>query len=284
MSRMFEALQRSESERFGIDFQQPSSMATELLQEAENDLCDFGQFQSLPITLSGDSRLVSLLSKESLAAENFRFLGVRLKQLQQKQQNGELKKLLVTSTSTEEGKSFVSANLATTLARRQQQKILLLEGDLRRPVLAQSFGLQRLPGLSEWMLGDGCRIKNIYRLDGPALWFLPAGKPPENPLELMQSGKLAQLLDQLTNWFDWIVIDSPPVLPLADASVWARLADGVLLVVREAKTKKRLLRRGVQALEQANLLGLVLNSCADADHSYYQRSAPMTGAAKVSVK
>jgi capsular exopolysaccharide synthesis family protein len=240
---------------------------------AQNDL---SQFQSLPVSLPQDSKLVCLTAPESFGAEKFRFLGVRLRQLQHTRP---LKKLLITSTIPEEGKSTVAANLATILARRQQPKILLLEGDLRRPSLAKQFGLGKLPGLSEWLHGEPRTIKDIYRLEGPNLWFLPAGRPPENPLELMQSGRLSELLNQLSGWFDWIIIDSPPILPLADTSVWARLADGILLVTREGTTKKRMLQRGLQAVEQSKLLGAVVNSSANTDHSnYYQRYGP--GAAR----
>jgi capsular exopolysaccharide synthesis family protein len=274
MSRIFEALQRSESERTDLPFPQPSSIATELLQVAEKDPNDVGQSRSLQVSVAPNGRLVSLTAKESLGAEKFRFLGVRLRQLQQARM---LKKVLITSTITEEGKTLVSANLAITLARKRQQKVLLLEGDLRRPTLAQQFGLGKLLGLSEWLQGDSGPTANIYHLVEPGFWFLPAGSPPENPLELMQSGRLSELLDQLTVSFDWIVIDSPPVLPLADTSVWTRFVDGVLLVAREGKTEKRQLTRGLEALGQSNLLGVVLNSCTDADHShYYQRYGPVT--------
>ena len=206
--------------------------------ETEFAQSDLSQFQSLPVSLPQDSKLVCLTAPESFGAEKFRFLGVRLRQLQHSRP---LKKLLITSTIPEEGKSTVSANLATILARRQQPKILLLEGDLRRPSLGKQFGLGKLPGLSEWLQGEPRTMKDIYRLEGPNLWFLPAGRPPENPLELMQSGRLSGLLNQLSGWFDWIIIDSPPILPLADTSVWARLADGILLVTREGTTKKRML-------------------------------------------
>jgi capsular exopolysaccharide synthesis family protein len=291
MSRIFEALQRSESERSGTTTA-PPSLATELLQAVErksgnpaahdfatselvtNDLGrgELSHFQSLPVFLPPDSKLICLTAQESFGAEKFRFLGVRLRQLQQSRP---LKKLLVTSTIPEEGKSTVSANLAAILARKQQPKILLLEGDLRRPSLGRQFGLGSIPGLSEWLQGDPRPIEHIYRLEGPNLWFLPAGRPPENPLELMQSGRLAELLDQLSTWFDWIIIDSPPVLPLADTSVWARLADGILLVTREGTTKRRMLERGLQALEQSKLLGAVVNSSSNTDHSnYYQRYGP----------
>src|ERR1700690_1855384 len=275
MSRIFEALQRSESERSGTT-SAPPALATELLQAvereanahvpkefaaneiAENDFAvnDFGPFPSLPISLSPDGKLICLTAEDSLAAEKFRFLAVRLRQLQQSRP---LKKVLITSTIPEEGKSTVSANLAAILAKKQQHKVLLVEGDLRRPTLSKQFGLGRIPGLSEWLKGEPRPIAKIYHLEGPNLWFLPAGHPPENPLELMQSGRLSQLMKTLTDWFDWIIIDSPPVLPLADTSVWARLADGILLVTREGTTKKRLLQRGLQVIEQSKLLGAVLN-------------------------
>ena len=115
-------------------------------------------------------------------------------------------------------------------------------------------------------------MDSIYYLYSPGFWFLPAGRPPENPLELMQTGKLSSLLVQLTASFDWIIIDSPPLLPLADTSVWARFADGVLLVVREGKTEKRQLQRGLTALDRSKLLGVVVNGFSGTDHSnYYAR-------------
>ncbi|MGC2791954.1 MAG: CpsD/CapB family tyrosine-protein kinase, partial [Candidatus Sulfotelmatobacter sp.] len=175
------------------------------------------------------------------------------------------------STIPQEGKSTVAANLACTLARRKQQKTLLLEGDLRRPTLAARFGLGRIPGLCEWLSGQTEGI-NLYRLESLGLWVLPAGAAPQNPLELMQSGKLLPLMNQLEAWFDWIVVDSPPVLPLADASMWSRLADGILLVTRNGTTEKRQLKRGLEAIEKSKLLGALVNSSANAAHTdYYQR-------------
>jgi capsular exopolysaccharide synthesis family protein len=294
MSRIFDALQRSETERLGVLPENALSLATELLQSAEREVTnpdvavttsvspDFGAFQSLSVSPSPDSRLICLSAKDSLGAEKFRFLGVRLRQLQQ---NRLLKKILVTSTIPEEGKSTISGNLAATLARKQKQKILLLEGDLRRPSLCHQFGLSKLPGLSDWLQGDPGPITSIYHLEGPGFWFLPAGHPPNSPLELMQSGKLSELMDRLTVWFDWIVIDSPPVLPLADTTVWTRLADGILLVTREGTTQKRQLMRGLQVLEQSKLLGVVLNSSKNTDHTnYYQRYGPAATSPQDDVK
>jgi capsular exopolysaccharide synthesis family protein len=306
VSRIFEALQRSEAERAGVAQPEPFSLATELLRNAERGLEDaaginhhpgvggnglgegrvaearFEQFQTLPIHLAPNSRLICLTDKESLGAEKFRFLSVRLRQLQQTRP---LKKLLITSTIPEEGKSMVSGNLAAVLSRKKQQKILLLEGDLRRPVLASRFGLGKLPGLTEWLHQEPAPITSIYRLEGLGLWFLPAGKPSDNPLELMQSGRLSALMDQLAAWFDWVIIDSPPVLPLADTSLWMRLADGILLVAREGVTQKKQLQKGLEILESSKLLGMVLNSSSNSDHeNYYQRYSPSAPPAEKDAK
>jgi capsular exopolysaccharide synthesis family protein len=308
MSYIFDALQRSESERSGIDFSVVSA-ATGLLQLAErqaiaehetpppfpavpplatavespvagehslndNRLDPFGKFQSLRVLVPPQSRLVCLTDKESLAAEKFRFLGVRLRQLQQ---NRILKKVLITSAIPQEGKSIVTANLACTLARRTPQRTLLLEGDLRRPSLSQMFGLGRIPGICEWLQGERGPMTSIYYLEGPGFWILPAGSSPRNPLEVLQSGRLSALMDQLTAWFDWIVIDSPPVLPLGDTTIWMRLVDGILLVTRPGTTEKQQLQRGLEVLEPTKLIGTLLNCSTNTAHSdYYYRYRPPT--------
>jgi capsular exopolysaccharide synthesis family protein len=254
---------------------QPSIVQTTTTEPFTKEVTGDGpvDFPSLEVSVTPSSKLVFLTEPDSLAAEKFRFLGVRLRQLQQ---NRPLKKVLVTSTIPEEGKSTVSANLAGVLARRKQS-VLLIEGDLRRPGLAQQFGLGRLAGLGEWLQSGRQTVTNVYRLDGPDFWFMPAGNPPENPLELLQSGRLSALMGQLANLFDWIIVDSPPLLPLADTTVWARVTDGTLLVAREGKSEKAQLQRGLEALKKSDLLGVVLNGCAHPDHkSYYQRYSPVS--------
>ena len=289
MSRIFDALQKSNLEESSPEFPLMSSLAVELPPAAEttdltdvetNDFAPSGvaQFSSVAMCPPPESRLVCLTDQSSLAAEKFRFLGVRLRQLRQTRS---LQQLLITSTIPEEGKSMVSANLAITLAQRRQQKILLLEGDLRRPSLSSRFGLPALPGLSEWLENDLGPITSIYRLEEAGFWFLPAGQSADGNLDLMHPERLSELMSQLTGWFDWILIDSPPLVPLADASIWMRSADGVLLVVREGTTQKRQLQRGLQVVQRSKVLGVVLNSCTSADHSnYYQRYGRTTPAAR----
>jgi capsular exopolysaccharide synthesis family protein len=310
MSRIFDALQRSGTEQSGVEYPDMVSVATAVFESSQGPQSveiaesaahveepvvltpeDQDQdaaaelqtrenaervpaFPSLEVSVTPSSRLVFFTQPESLAAEKFRFLGVRLRQMRQ---GRPLKKVLVTSTIPEEGKSLVSANLAGVLARRKE-RVLLVEGDMRRPTLADQLGLGRLAGLAEWLQGGLDRPSNIYRLTGPSFWIMPAGEPPANTLELMQSGRLITLMGQLASLFDWIIVDSPPLLPLADTTVWARVTDGTLLVAREGKTEKRPLERGLEIIKKSELLGVVLNGCTDTEHdSYYQRySSPGT--------
>jgi len=309
MSRIFDALQRSGVEQSGVEYPDLISVVTEVFEPkeaptvtpesaerlAELDLpaVDFpaveltteelvsrkpgshelSEFPALNVSLTTPSRLVFFTEPDSLAAEKFRFLGVRLRQLQQTRS---LKKVLVTSTIPEEGKSFVAANLAGVLARRKQ-KVLLIEGDLRRPSLAQQFGFGRVAGLGEWLQGDRSKVSNIYRLNGPDFWMMPAGNPPANPLELMQSGSLSQLMGQLSALFDWIIVDSPPLLPLADTTVWVRMTDGILLVARQGKTEKAMLQRGLETIKKSELIGVVINGCTDSNVSSYYQAYVGTG-------
>jgi capsular exopolysaccharide synthesis family protein len=279
MSRIFDALQQSKAEGDGFEFPLISSLAVEkpaaeITAASEPDLNDaeegdISRFHPLAISPSPENRLVCLTEQASLSAEKFRFLGVRLRQLQQTRT---LKTLLITSTIPEEGKSMVSANLAIALAQRRQ-KVLLIDGDLRRPSLSARFGVARsLPGLSEWLQHGIGAINNIYHLEEARFWFLPAGGPPDDNLDLIQPRLLSELMNHLRGLFEWILIDSPPVIPLADTSVWTRSADGILLVAREGTTRKRQLQRGLLALDGSKLLGVVLNGSTSTEHdNYYQR-------------
>jgi Mrp family chromosome partitioning ATPase len=129
--------------------------------------------------------------------------------------------------------------------------------------------------MCECLQGERDLVKSIYHLEGPGLWFLPSGSAPKNPLELLQSAKMSAMMDSLTAWFDWIIIDSPPVMPLADTSLWMRLADGVLLVVRQGITEKRQLERGLEALEAKKMIGALLNGSKRRKESdYYYNKVP----------
>jgi capsular exopolysaccharide synthesis family protein len=227
------------------------------------------QCEVLRVSASPEGHLVSLSEDESPASEAFHLLGVRLRHLRRQRP---LKKVLITSTIPQEGKSVVAANLACTLALRTQQKVLLLEGDVRRPTQSKIFGIANRPGICEWLNGERSLVKSMYRLEGPGIWIFPAGSGTGNSLELLQSGGATPMMEQVMNWFDWVVIDSPPVLPLADTSVWTNMADGILLVTRQGITQKKQLKRGLEAFATQKLIGVVLNSAKNAEHAdYYYR-------------
>ncbi len=233
----------------------------------------FAQFQTLSMSIPSESRLVCLLDKkDDPTSEAFRLLGVRLRDIRRTRT---LKKLLITSTVPREGKSTVAANLACTLALKTEEKVLLLDGDVRRPSQSSMFNTGKLPGLCEWLEGKCNLAESIYRLEGVGLWILPAGIAPNAPLELLQSAKLPLLMDQLSSLFDWIIVDSPPVLPLADTSVWVRMIDGILLVTRQGVTEKQQLEKGLKALDPRKLLGALLNCSHISKYSsyYYHPSA-----------
>lgn len=231
----------------------------------------FPVFEEVETSHPENSRLVCLTQKDSPAAEAFRLLKVRLRHLRK---DKPLRKVLITSTVPEEGKSFVAANLACALGASSTEKVLLVEGDLRRPTVSRSFAVGARPGIFECLRETNDLTSTIYNLSKIGIWLFPAGIMKGNPLEIIQSGRLPSMVEQLAEWFDWIVIDSPPMLPLADTTAWARLADGILLVTRRDVTEKRKLTKGLEAFEQGKLIGAVLNSSNSADdegYYYYRR-------------
>ena len=115
------------------------------------------------------------------------------------------------------------------------------------------FGVETGSGLCELLEGSQNLASSIYQIKEAGIWVLPAGNIKGNALEILQSNKLPVLMEQLASLFDWVVIDSPPILPLADTSVWARLADGILLVARPGVTKKRLLEKGLEAIDKTKI-------------------------------
>lgn len=251
----------------------PASRAADTLSKAKRAEV-LEKFPTLQISLSLQSRLVCITDKEDPTAEAIRLLGVRLRDLRRTRP---LKKLLITSTIPQEGKSTISANLACALAQSADEKVLLVEGDLRRPTLPRMFGIGVSTGISDCVKNETQEITGIYRLEEAGIWILPACETPSNPLELLQSRQLQSVMDRLTAYFDWIIIDSPPVLPLADTSIWMRMADGVLLVTRQGTTEKQQLTKGLEALPSNKLIGALVNgSQASVYSGYYYRSHPQS--------
>jgi capsular exopolysaccharide synthesis family protein len=219
------------------------------------------------VSPSPESHLVALTDPNSLGAEKFRALATRFDHLRNQR---ELRSFQVTSSVIDEGKTLVAGNIAVTLAKYSGSKTLLVEGDLHRPALANLFGLSELRGLNEWWSsGDQQLGKFVYRLNGMPLWFLPAGKPCDQPSDLLRSPRFVKAFAQLVSQFEWIVVDSTPMLPIVDVNLWSRVVDGTLLVVREGVTPIKALQRGLQALNQPKLIGVVVNEATEFDQIGY---------------
>jgi len=214
------------------------------------------------------SRMVCLDDVASIAAEKFRVLAVRLKYLRQRRN---LKKILITSSVPEEGKSVIAANLAASIASDKKEQVVLIEGDLRRPTISQRLGCEYSGGLTEYLKGNLSLTEIVYRVDPRGFHFVPAGPAEDDTFELLQSKNLPQLIEQLERVFDWVIIDSTPVFPLADTGIWTKMVDGILLVARQGKTEKLPLQKTVASLDKSLLLGVVLNGFSDSMQQKYSK-------------
>ena len=208
------------------------------------------------------------------SAEQFRTLRSRLYQLRSGQS---LRRLLITSSIAAEGKTFVTANLGRALARQAERRVLIIDGDLRSSRLHVPFGAPTTPGLSNYLCGEVDEFGVIQNGHENNLCFIPGGKRATNPSELLANGRLKTLLDRVGSAFDWIIFDSPPCLPVADANVLADFCDGVLLVVKAASTPLAVVQRACQELQGRNVAGVVLNSIDEdtlASYGTYYGSTP----------
>ena len=191
-----------------------------------------------------------------IGAEEFRTLRSRLYQIREKLP---LKRLMVTSALPQEGKSFVTANLGQVLVRQHGRRALIIDADLRSPGMHRHLGAPQTPGLSDYLLGECDEFSVLQRGPMENLFFLPTGRLAPSPSELLANGRLKLLLQRVEPLFDWIIMDTPPVIPVADSSSLANFFDGILLVVRSNVTPSDLARRAREEFPDKLLLGVVFN-------------------------
>jgi capsular exopolysaccharide synthesis family protein len=295
MSRIHEALKRAEEERIVI-VDASSTAAEPVTRSAQQtpSLPPAGIFDPLPPPdLGSRTAAADLLRFEDLwdrctkcdwnlngtvnvfvnaaaspfIAEQFRSMRSRLYQIRDKRH---LRTVLITSSLPAEGKTFIATNLAHALVRQQNCKVLLIDADLRNPELHLSLGAPLSPGLTDYLAGDAEGVTVIQRGVPEYLCFIPGGKPVQNPAELLANGRLKPLLHQVAAVFDWVVLDSPPTLPVSDAVVLADSCDGVVNVVRAAQTAFDSAQKSCQQLREKNLLGVALNCSDEFASSYYE--------------
>jgi protein-tyrosine kinase len=310
MSRIYEALQKAESERATERRESepriPTSLAsTEVLlstpvaepeylvaptSSAANVYAEVGSRESVEDALDLSmvvrrpwapslKQLPSLLDRGP-AVEQFRSLRSRIYELRD---ISPLKSIMVSSGMPQEGKSFISTNLALSLARHKNSKVLLIDGDMRRYTLHQLLGCESHPGLADYLAGKASVVEVMQRAEQsveadetgkpllPNLTFIAGGNGGDKAADLSGSPRFGELIKMVYPHFDWIIVDSSPVLPVSDAVNLSRSCDGVLLVARGGVTKFSIAQRAQSELKASNVLGFVLNAVQDTPQvgSYY---------------
>jgi protein-tyrosine kinase len=243
---------------------------------------DLSRIQARPWALSLE-QLPALLERGP-AVEQFRSLRSRIFELRD---ISPLKTILVSSGMPQEGKSFISTNLALSLARHKNSKVLLIDGDMRRYSLHQVLGCESNPGLADYLAGKASVMDVLQRpetLQAPAtaatpilpnLTFIAGGNGGDKAADLSGSPRFGELIRLMAPHFDWIIVDSSPVLPVSDAVNLARWCDGVLLVARGGVTKFPVAQRAQSELKASNILGFVINAVQETPQvgGYYSYDA-----------
>jgi capsular exopolysaccharide synthesis family protein len=213
-----------------------------------------------------DPRLVAVQSPHSVIGEQYRTLKARLFKMKEQ---GDLKTILVTSAAPSDGKTLTATNLALTISMELSQKVLLVDCDLRKPCVHHLFGMPHGGGLSDCLLSESGWEKQIPLQKVSGLNLIQAGTISEKPAEILNSQRMKDFLTLAKNEYDWIILDSPPLVPLADAELLSMMADGILLVVRSGQTPGHLIAEAIKILKNKNLLGLIFNGVAASQKSGY---------------
>jgi receptor protein-tyrosine kinase len=236
------------------------------------------KIETIPYTPSPEASLMDATRPTEAPAEEFRSLRTRLNHLQTLQP---IHSIVVTSASPAEGKSFCAANLALAQSHLEGNSTLLCDFDFRRPVVHNLFQVPRSPGATDFLQGK-CELHEVIRrVEGTNLYIMPAGEAVLNPLELMNLAEVKLLIDRLPSIFNWVILDSPPLLFAADANLLSTLAHGLVLVVRLGSTTIDAVTRAMGTLCQNNILGIVVNGAQKSElyskytyyHSYYYSKA-----------
>jgi capsular exopolysaccharide synthesis family protein len=198
---------------------------------------------------------VSLTDPRSLAAEQYRVLRYRLERLA----TAGIRALAFTSAQPKEGKTTTIINAALTLARGGKNRVVLVDADVRRPSVARMMGLNAREGLCDVVAGRVPVGNCLWRFGNDELFVLPAGQVPEDICNILYDKRITSVLQELKERFDFVLVDTPPVLPLADAPTLCRALDGAILVVRAGSTEGEVVAAAIDALDGIPVHGLVLN-------------------------
>ncbi len=277
MSRVHDALRRVESTIMGTAPAAPQTTPSgrTVSPEPANPLRGLlERIQTIPFTPSPDASLLDSTRPSESPAEEFRSLRTRLNHLQSLQP---IHNIVLTSASPAEGKSFSATNLALAQAQLEGNMTLLADFDFRRPVIHTFFQVPRSPGITDYLQGKATLEEVVKRIEGTNLCIMPAGEAVLNPLELLNLPEVKNMLDALPSIFNWVILDTPPLLFAADANLLATLCHGLVMVVRIGNTTIDSVTRAMGSLCQNNILGIIVNGAHRGElyskytyyHSYY---------------
>jgi protein-tyrosine kinase len=283
MSRVHDALRRSDQGAVAPSVASPSPGGIQGRNTAPVSALQLDglleKLEQVPFDPLPDSHLLKLTGDRASdgPVEEFRTLRTRVNHLQTLQP---IHTVVVTSPSPAEGKSFTAANFAVAEAQLADNPTLLADFDFRRPIVHSFFGLERTPGVTDYLQGKAELHEIIRKVEGMELYIMPAGEPVMNPLELLNLAAARRLLEQLPRLFNWVIMDTPPLLFAADANLLSTLCHGTLLVVRIGSTTIDSVTRAMQSLCENNVLGIVVNGARRGElyskytyyHSYYYKS------------
>lgn len=265
MGKVYDALRRAEQQRTRGAGEPPAAAAPSALERpsparAPREPFWKRWFRGAPSYVesadAANKRRISLLQPDSFVAEQFRTLRTRLDSIGAQRP---LHTIAVTSAVKGEGKSTTAINLAIVMSLQIERRPLLVDCDLRKPKIHRSFGLNPEAGLAEVLTGEAPIEKAICKVEGLSLEVLPVRGLPANASELLASGRMRSLLEELTRTYDPVILDVPATLGLPDAKTVSELVDGVLVVVRAESTPQEEIEQALDVLDRRRVLGLVLN-------------------------
>ena len=230
------------------------------------------------VQVTPESRIIFHTAPGTPGADRIRYLRMHLRNMREAKG---LKSVLITSPVAHDGKTTLALNLASALAEEGKFRVLVVEADLHHAPLAQRLGLTpRTEGLVDCLERDADPLSVIRRLDPLGWYLLPAGEVRKNPAELLQTAAYASVVKVLSGLFDWIVIDSPPVIAVSDALFLRQHSDATLLVIRAGHTPQSAVDESVRQLGRQNIAAVVLNAVEGLDRIYYKYGSKYYGSGK----
>jgi len=215
---------------------------------------------------NADERLITVHDPTCSAAEHFRRLKVKLRLMPKR-----IRSLLLTSAVEDEGKSTTWLNLAITMARDPDCRVVAVDADLRQSALGKLIDIPNEPGLTDVLRGD-VALNEVLRptsIDG--LMLLAAGSEVADPVELLSLSLMEEILRKLVTRYDYVLLDGPPVLAVTDSTVIGAMVDGVVMVIRAFRTQRKAVERAISLLDKSSLTGFVLNGMEHTRSEYYYK-------------